>query len=258
MAKDYIMRTTINLEANATYRVSKQIIPNNQHLTLTEVEWITQELTRNLRRILLPVGDVLAFSVTRNRIEYVIRFYSEEIIRKTPREVRHLSQILSVSEREEYLNGMEICKQDKPNCQGISVHSILKKKCANFLQSYGRLYNRKFNRTDRLSGRLCNFQKLETNLTIQNAIQLVQNAPKEAGEYIDLRICSTSSVNESSAVFQTCINYPMVREILLGEIPKVRKKSFPISLKSKHTKEKTSGKMVKKQNKSRQKVDERM
>ena len=251
------MKVTIKLEANATYQISKQIIANNQHHTLSEVEWITKELTRNLQRILLPVGDILAFAITGNRIEYVVRFYSEDIIRKTPRKVKHLNRILRVSERKEYLNGMEICQKDKPNCQGISIDSILKKKCANFLQSYGRLYNRKFKREDRLSRRLCHFQKLETKLAIREAIQLVQNAPREDGEYNDLSVCYTSSINESSAEFQACINYPMVRDILLKKTPKVIKKEYSLSLKSTLGKEKTSNRTAKNQNKSRHKVDER-
>jgi hypothetical protein len=254
------MKATIRLEANGTYRVSKQILANNQHHTLTEVEWITKELTRSLRRILLPVGDILAFSVTENRIEYVVQFYSEEIIRRTPRKVKHLTQILSASERDDYLNGRlpDICQKNKPRCEDTSVDSILKKKCANFLQSYSRLYNRKFNRVDRLSGRLCQFQKLEDDQAIQNAIQLVQNAPKIAGEYMDLSICSTSSCNESAVSFQTCINFERVRELFLRKIPKAQKKEFGISQMSKHIKEKTSSRVVKKPNKSRQQVDKRI
>jgi hypothetical protein len=161
------------------YLFIKDFLDPNTILKRGKVSWAIQKPVENLIRFFLPMAHVLGFCITDTQLIIVFKFHPEKIIRKLPRQVKHMNYQLKETNLEDYLQGKMpiICKKGETDCQSGKIEYHLTKKISNFLHSFTIHYNSQTNRSGCLFSRKTTFVQLDSKEEIQNAIAQTQNIP---------------------------------------------------------------------------------
>lgn len=173
------MKVTKQLECGKTYIFSKRIIEKNRWTSSYRRNRMIKAAYERLNHFILPIAEVLSFVLVGNRLTIVLKVHPEEIIRQLPRQKKHMTYRLTTDHLCDYLSGKLGSPAEKgaATCSDIPVHVTVRKKLANFLQSFTILYNRLSHRSDRLSARKTDIVQLESESEIRNAIAQSQLAP---------------------------------------------------------------------------------
>jgi hypothetical protein len=161
------------------YLYSKDFLDPHSVIKRGKVSWALEKPVENLVRFFLPMAHVLGFCLTENQLVIILKFHPENIIRKLPRQVKHMDYQLKETDLEAYLQGKmpPICKEKEADCSTGEIHYHLTKKISNFLHSFTIKYNSQTNRSGCLFSRKTTLMQLETKEEIQNAIAQTQNIP---------------------------------------------------------------------------------
>ena len=161
------------------YLYRKDFLDPHSVIKRGKVSWALEKPVENLVRFFLPMAHVLGFCLTETQLIIVFKFHPEKIIRKLPRQVKHMNYQLKETDLETYLQGKmpPICKKEEADCRSGKIAYHLTKKISNFLHSFTLKYNSQTNRSGCLFSRKTTLMLLETREEIQNAIAQTQNIP---------------------------------------------------------------------------------
>jgi hypothetical protein len=214
------MKETKTLKPGASYLFTKEILGINVWFPRNQIKWTIQSGLRILGIILLPVGDVLAFTMVNNKLMILIRFYSEEVLEKVPRQSKHQAYELTSKDQAKYLSGElpPIAQKNALTYLGYDFGKILRKRVASFLQSLTIQYNRQYKRKDRLSARYTGIFELETEEEIKRVLAEMQNAPLVHSDKRTLEECNTNSFHLEDPMVSRVISYQQVKELFGGSL----------------------------------------
>jgi hypothetical protein len=204
-----------------------QLYPGNYYLLIKDfhdphvvikrgkVNWVIDRLGNNLMRFFLPMAHVLGFSITDTQMFIVIQFHSESIIRKLPRQIKHMKYWLQEKEMEDYLEGKlpGICMENKLDCREGSIHGHLVKKLSNFYHSFTIHYNKQTQREGNLFSRKFQWYLLETIEEIQVTVAQVQSVPVVFDSKQKPFSCKTNSVKNWGKWHEKVICWKKINEL---------------------------------------------
>lgn len=222
------MRVTNHLECGKTYIFSKRIIEKNRWTSSYRKVRMVEAAFERLNHFILPIAEVLSFVMVGNRLTIVLKVHPEEIIRQLPRQKKHMTYRLTTQHLNDYLTGKLGSPAGKgaATCEDIPVHVTIRKKLANFLQSFTILYNRLSNRSDRLSARKTDIIHLENEAEIRNAIVESQLAPVVQKEANKPDVGDGNILNPKIRIKQEAIHYSGIANLFWGKYKNFEQEVF--------------------------------
>jgi hypothetical protein len=160
--------------------VIKFCIDDNNYLTYPECAKTFRDA---IQVHLLPVARFLGYVISQKTIEIVLMAHPEEVIRKVPRNCKHIhTRLRSDQMMKRYLDGsLSIHNVEDPAllCTDGSVHDVVTKKIATVLQCLTLKYNKCKKRRCRLTQRKyfwheIPLSKLKEVLSMQGAVSALQ------------------------------------------------------------------------------------
>jgi len=215
------MEQTKNLQASKTYLIQKEVMKNTSLYFSTKDRDV---MVYDLRRFILPIGHILAFSFTKRGLAMVVQFHSEKVLHRLPRKVCDQNYLLSASGLETYLSdeANDFHNTDF-NCSEQNVEDILKKKVSNFLHALAIAYNQAYLRKDRLSHRKLDYTLLETKVEIQQSVAKVVSLPVKYGECKHINKSRYSSIQDTFATCSDILNLSLLHEIFDSGMESLKK-----------------------------------
>jgi hypothetical protein len=194
---------------------------------------IRGQFTPDYTIFLLPVGKILGFTISENKMFILIAFHSEEVLLKVPRKNKHQTFILTSDLIPAYIAG-ELPPIGAKTARTYSPKELstgLRKRLANFQQSTSLQFNRYFGRKDRLSARPTGLFEMENEEDIKRVLAEMQNAPLIHADKRELSDCNTNSYHLENPQVRKVISYNKVIELFGGtlegfqkEVKSVRRK----------------------------------
>jgi hypothetical protein len=208
------------LNPGGTYLFTKEILGINVWFPQNKMKWAIETGRKNLAIFLLPVGNVLAFTIVKSKLLLVIEFHQKEVLENVPKECKDQSYLLTADDLEKYIAGElpPLAENDSKTYKGENLSLALRKRFANFLQSFSIKYNRHYKRKDRLSARYTGIFELENSEDIKKTIAEIQNTPLLFDDARDLKICSTNTYQIEDREIQKFISYRKVIDLFEGSI----------------------------------------
>lgn len=223
------------LTPGETYLFTKEILSINVWFPKNQRKWAVETGRKNLAIFLLPIGQVLGFTIVKNKIFILITLHPKEVLLKVPKERKNQSYILTSGDLDRYVAGElpPIASQDSDTYEGENLSVSIRKRFANFLQSFSLQYNRHYGRTDRLSARYTGIFKLNNDDEIRKVLAEMQNAPFIHEDKRDLSECYTNSYHLEDAEIRKVISYEKVIVLFGGKIKLFQEYAKAIRLKLK-------------------------
>lgn len=214
------MKAVKELSPEKTYLIIKEVIGINTWFGSKSKTWASKQANLNLKRFFLPIGEILSFELIEDRMIFQIKFHSAEILEALPRQVKHQEYTLEADVLTDYLAGKlnPIAMEGKPTYKGEKCSIILRKKIANFLQSFTIWFNRKFRRKDRLSARKTEIYLLESEDEIRNSMINMKVVQYYSREKRNPKKCKTTFVKKTNREFNNSICYYRVAELFSGNL----------------------------------------
>ena len=209
------MKTVNQLYPGNYYLLIKDFHDPHTVIKRGKVNWVIDRLGNNLMRFFLPMAHVLGFCITDSQMFIVIQFHSESIIRKLPRQIKHMSYWLQEKELDDYLEGKlpRICMENKLDCSEGSIQGHLVKKLSNFYHSFTIHYNKQTQREGNLFSRKFQWHLLETIEDIQLAIAQVQCVPGILERHQKPFSCKTNSFKNWGRWHEKVIGWKKISEL---------------------------------------------
>jgi len=205
------MEQTNVLQASKTYLIQKEVMKNTSLYFSTKDRDV---MVYDLRRFILPIGHVLAFSFTPRGLAMVVQFHSEMVLQRLPRKVCDQNYLLSPSGFDNYLSVENSGFHNTEfTCSEQKVEDILKKKVSNFLHALAIAYNNAHLRKDRLSHRKKDYTLLETREDIRKSVATVLNHPVKHGECKYPEKSRYSSIQDTFAAYSDVLSLSLLHEI---------------------------------------------
>jgi len=199
------------LQASKTYLIQKEVMKNTSLYLSTKDRDV---MVYDLRRFILPIGHVLAFSFTPRGLAMVVQFHSESVLHRLPRKVCDQNFLLSASRIDTYLSDEASGFHNTEfTCSEQKVEDILKKKVSNFLHALAITYNNAYLRKDRLSHRKLDYTLLESVADIRQSVARVVSLPVEHGECKHPEKSRYSSIQDTFADYSDVLNLSLLHEI---------------------------------------------
>jgi hypothetical protein len=208
------------LEPNKTYLFTKEILATNQMFPGNRRKWSIETGRENLCRFLLPIGHVLNFTIVQNKLLMVITIHPPDVLKKVPRLVKDQSYTLEANTLDQYVNGklQELAQKQRPTYEQDDLSKAIRKRFANFLQSFSIRYNRQYNRKDRLSARPTGIFEVQTEDDLRQLLSEIQNTPLIHGDKRDLNNCETNSYHLERKEVQKVISWKKVIDLFQGKL----------------------------------------
>ncbi len=208
------------LSPGETYLLTKEILSINVWFPNNQQKWAIETGRRNLAIFLLPVGRILNFTIVKSKIHVLIQFHNKEVLEKVPRECKDQVYVLTSDEQDKYVAGelAPIAKEGSKTYLGDNLNIALRKRFANFLQSFTIQYNQHYGRKDRLSARYTGIFHLETDEAIRKVLTEVQNTPLIFDDKRDLENCNTNCYNIEDREVQRVISYQKIIDLFGGNL----------------------------------------
>jgi len=205
------MKQTTILQASKTYLIQKEVMKNTSLYFSTKDRDV---MVYDLRRFILPLGHILAYSFTSRGLAMVVQFHSETVLRRLPRNVCDQKFLLSASDLDTYLSDEASGFHNTEYiCSEQTAEYILKKKVSNFLHALTIAYNYTYLRKDRLSHRKLDYTLLETRADIRQSVANVLNQPVKYGECKHPEKSRYSSIQDTFATYSDVLNLSLLHEI---------------------------------------------
>jgi len=205
------MEQTNILQASKTYLIQKEVMKNTSLYFSTKDRDV---MVYDLRRFILPIGHILAYSFTPRGLAMVVQFHSEIVLRRLPRLVCDQKFLLCPAEFDSYLSDDNNGFHDTDfNCSEQKAEDILKKKVSNFLHALAIAYNNAHLRKDRLSHRKLDYTLLETRADIRQSVATVLNHPVKYGECKYAEKSRYSSIQDTFAEYSDVLSLSLLHEI---------------------------------------------
>lgn len=213
------MKVTNHLECGKTYIFSKRIVERNRWTSSYSKVRMVDAAFERLNHFILPIAEVLSFVMVGNRLTIILKIHPEEIIRQLPRQKKHMTFRLTTHQLTDYLSGKFGSPAEKgaATCKDIPVHLTIRKKLANYLQSFTILYNRLSKRSDRLSARKTEIVELENEAEIRNAIAQSQLAPIIQKEANNPKSGDGNILKPNTRIKQEAIHYQGIVKLFWGK-----------------------------------------
>lgn len=208
------------LEPEKTYLFTKEIIATNQMFPGNKRKWAIEMGRENLSRFLLPIGHIMSFTVVRNKLLFVIKIHPEEVLRKVPKFVKDQAFRLEVKTLDQYIRG-ELQNIALPQTQTYELTDLavaIRKRFANFLQSFTIRYNKQYNRRDRLSARPTGIYEIQGDEDLKQILLEIQNTPLIHGDNRDLDKCETNSFHLDRKDVRKVVSWQRVVDLFNGEM----------------------------------------
>lgn len=208
------------LNPGGTYLFTKEILGINNWFPYNQKKWAIETARKNLAVFLLPVGRILAFSIVKNKLLILVKFHEGDVLEKVPKESKNQSYLLSSKDLDEYVSGKlpPIATRDSETYAGTNLSESLRKRFANFLQSFSIQYNNQYDRKDRLSARYTGIFELTESTEIKKVITEIQNTPLIHDDKRELENCNTNSYHLEDPEIQKVISYKCVLEFFESNI----------------------------------------
>jgi hypothetical protein len=209
-----------NLKPGSTYLFTKEILGINIWFPNNQRQWAVSTGRKNLGIFLLPIGKVLGFTIVKNKLLIVIEFHSREVLEKVPRASKDQAYLLTAHDQDRYISGElpPIALEESPTYEGENLSVALRKRLANFLQSFTIQYNRHYGRKDRLSARYSGIFELEGEEDIKKVLTELQNTPLIHEDRRSLEACNTNTFDLEDKEIRKVISYRKVMELFGGTI----------------------------------------
>jgi len=205
------MEQTNKLQASKTYLIQKEVMKNTSLYFSTKDRDV---MVYDLRRFILPIGHILAFSFTPRGLAMIVKFHSEKVLRRLPRNVCDQKYLLSASGLDTYLSDTDSgFHNSEYNCSEQTAEDILKKKVSNFLHALAIAYNNAHLRKDRLSHRKMDYTLLESRADIRQSVANVLNQPVKYGECKHPEKSRYSSIQDTFAEYSDVLSLSLLHEI---------------------------------------------
>lgn len=206
------------LAPSQTILFRKKIIGINQWTGKKDSQIIIREAYERVKVFLLPVGEILAFNLVEDTLHIVIQFHPESIIQNLPRYRRDMAYVLTVERMEDYLNGSlpPLAESEIKTCKHQAACKTIRKKLANFLQSFTIRINKMRRRNDRLSARKTLMVNLETEEEIRNTITELQVLGSLMGEKTPPEKSESGIMNRQAPFRQETISYRKIFTLFGG------------------------------------------
>lgn len=207
-----------SLAPSQTILFRKKIIGINQWTGKRDSARVIREAYERVKVFLLPVGHILAFNLIEDTLHVVIQFHPESIIQNLPRCRRDMAYVLTVERMEEYLKGSlpPLAESEAKTCKHQAACQTIRKKLANFLQSFTIRINKMRRRNDRLSARKTLMVSLETEEEIRNTIAELQVLGPLMGEKIPPEKSESGIMNRNASFRQETISYKKIYALFGG------------------------------------------
>lgn len=214
------MEAVKELAPEKTYLIIKEVIGINTWFGSKSKTLASKQASQNLKKFFLPIGEVLSFELIKDRMIFQIKFHSAEIIAALPRQVKHQEYILEADMLADYLAGKlkPMAMEGKPTCASEKSSTILRKKIANFLQSFTIWFNKEFHRKDRLSGRKTEMYLLESEDEIRNSMINMKVVQYLAGDKRNPKKCGSNFMKKKDKEFNNSICFYKVAELFSGNL----------------------------------------
>lgn len=214
------MKAVKELSPEKTYLIIKEIIGINTWYKSKSKTLAINQASLNLKRFFLPIGEVLSFELIKDRMIFEVKFHSAGILAALPRQIKHQEYILEADMLPDYLAGKlnPIAMEGMPTYKGEKSSIILRKKIANFLQSFTIWFNKEFHRKDRLSARKTEMYLLESDEEICKAMINMKVVPYFLSEKLNSRISKTTGINKDTKELKNSICYYRIAELFNGNI----------------------------------------
>lgn len=207
-----------SLAPSQTILFRKKIIGINQWTGKRDSTKVIKEAYERVKVFLLPVGHILAFNLIEDTLHNVIQFHPESIIQNLPRCRRDMTYVLTVEKMEDYLTGTlpPLAESEAKTCKHQAACQTIRKKLANFLQSFTIRINKMRKRNDRLSARKTLMVILETEEEIKNTITDLQVLGPLMGEMTHPEKSESGIMNRKALFRQETISYPKIYALFGG------------------------------------------
>jgi len=208
------MEQTNFLQPSKTYLIRKDVMKNTPlYLSTKDRDFMVYDL----RRFILPIGHLLAYSFNPNGLAFVVQFHSENILRRLPRNVCDQNFLLSAADLDTYLSDEYLDFHDSEfTCSEQDPRYILKKKVSNMLHAIAKSYNRIYLRKDRFSHRKLDYTLLESEDDIRKSVAEVLTLPVRYGETKQPEKSKYSSLKDTFSEYSDVLNLALLKS-LFGE-----------------------------------------